>query len=364
MTLYWKLFLVIVMGFYILSLTSFATGFDVSPDKKCPLCASACFCPSLHQIVCLLTVLVALSTSWAAVHKSLMGQIYSTVKVVSFLDIFGRIVAVSLCNVFFTTLHFIWWRPVASVLCIGLGVIFNAQIQNLWNSCINLSRWKMGFVFLFVFKFLKVVVHSISYLTYRPQLPLAKNATYDSLRQSTMMDAFIDLVNNDEDMEMSKDDEELPKDIIRRQSDLKKALEGLQNKGKNKSKDAILTLGEEKAVECLINDIFTTANVAAIEDIITSYSSKGWASVTSEDWLIVTDEKSTLTRGQLDLMFGRLDTLKTFLEPQKKLQEKTHGKTTRRSQKELLYRAERSTAMGLFSFRYKVFKKDIRDKNS
>lgn len=182
-----------------------------------------------------------------------------------------------------------------------------------------------------------------------------------------MMDAFIDLVNNDEDIEMSKDDEELPKDIIRRQSDLKKALEGLQNKGKNKSKDAILTLGEEKAVkavECLINDIFTTANVAAIEDIITSYSSKGWASVTSEDWLIVSDEKSTLTRGQLDLMFGRLDTLKTFLEPQKKLQEKTHGKTTRRSQKELLYRAERSTAMGLFSFRYKVFKKDIRDKNS
>lgn len=219
MTFYWKLLLAVVMGFYTLSLTSFATGFDVSPDKKCPLCASARLCPSQHlsQTIGLLAVLAALSTSWAAVHKSLMGQIYSTGKVVSFLDIFGRIVAVSLCNVFFTVLHFIWWRPVASVLCIGLGVIFNARIQNLWNSCIS-QDGKWGVFFLFVFKFLKVVVHSISYLTYRPQLPSAKNATYDSLRQSTMMDAFIDLVNNDEDSEMSVVDDELSKDIMRRHS--------------------------------------------------------------------------------------------------------------------------------------------------
>lgn len=131
MTLYWKLFLAVVMGFYILSLTSLATGFDISPYNKCPLCESARFCPSHHlwQTIGLLAVLVVLSSSWAAVYKSPMGQIYSTGKVVSFLDISGRIVAVKLRNVFFTALHFIWWRPVASVLCIGLGVIFNADDQ-------------------------------------------------------------------------------------------------------------------------------------------------------------------------------------------------------------------------------------------
>jgi hypothetical protein len=97
-----------------------------------------------------------------------------------FLDTFWRIVAVTLCNIFLTALHFIWWRPVASALCLTLGVIFNAEIQHGWNSWSNLSRWQREFVILFVFKFLKVVVHSISYLAYRPQLPSAKNAAYNA----------------------------------------------------------------------------------------------------------------------------------------------------------------------------------------
>ncbi|KFZ08882.1 hypothetical protein V502_09085 [Pseudogymnoascus sp. VKM F-4520 (FW-2644)] len=182
MSFYWKLFLTVVIGFYILSLTSLATGFDVSPDKKCLLRVSAFFYPSLNpwKAIGLLAVLATLFTSWTAVRKSLVEPVFGIDKVVSFFDIFGRIVAITLRNVFFTALHFIWWRPVASVLCIGFGVIFNAQIQNGWDGYINLSWWQMGFAFLFVFKFLKVVVHSISYLTYRPQLPSAKNAAYNT----------------------------------------------------------------------------------------------------------------------------------------------------------------------------------------
>ncbi|OBT83585.1 hypothetical protein VE02_08001 [Pseudogymnoascus sp. 03VT05] len=97
-----------------------------------------------------------------------------------FLAIFGRIIFITLCNVFFTALNFLRWRPVASAVCIGLGVVFNGDIQHGWNFFFNLSKLQRNFVFLFVFKFLKVTVHSISYLSYRPQLPSQGSGAYDA----------------------------------------------------------------------------------------------------------------------------------------------------------------------------------------
>lgn len=178
MSFYWRLFLTVLTRFCILSLSSSATGFDISPSNECLLRASARFCPSLHLwgAIGLLAALLTLSTFWATVHRSPLEPVYGNGKLVRFLDISRLIAPVTLLNVFRTALNFLWWRPVASALSIGFGVILNAEIQNGWNSFFSLSIWKIGFLFLFVFKFLKVVVHSISYLAYRPQLPSAKNA--------------------------------------------------------------------------------------------------------------------------------------------------------------------------------------------
>jgi cellulose synthase/poly-beta-1,6-N-acetylglucosamine synthase-like glycosyltransferase len=81
-------------------------------------------------------------------------------------------------NALFTVLNFLWWRPIPPVVFFSLGSAYHDIVNSWFDELVSLSYWQIAFLWLFAFKFTKVVVHTISYATYRPKLPLGANATY------------------------------------------------------------------------------------------------------------------------------------------------------------------------------------------
>jgi hypothetical protein len=63
---------------------------------------------------------------------------------------------------------------------VSLGVLFRAETLDLVTHVVSLSVSSQTFLFLFVFKFFKVIVHTISYNVYRPPPP-PSNSRYTSL---------------------------------------------------------------------------------------------------------------------------------------------------------------------------------------
>lgn len=65
------------------------------------------------------------------------------------------------------------WRPIELSIVVSLGVLFRAEILDFTSYLVELSPFSQAFLYLFVFKFFKVVVHTISYIMYRPPPPPA-----------------------------------------------------------------------------------------------------------------------------------------------------------------------------------------------
>jgi cellulose synthase/poly-beta-1,6-N-acetylglucosamine synthase-like glycosyltransferase len=63
---------------------------------------------------------------------------------------------------------FFRWRPIELSIVMSLGVFFRAEIFDHVNYLAALSPSSQAFLYLFIFKFFKVIVHTISYHTYRP----------------------------------------------------------------------------------------------------------------------------------------------------------------------------------------------------
>lgn len=63
---------------------------------------------------------------------------------------------------------FFRWRPIELLLTLGLGIISRIELAQLVRFLAALSGPSQAFLFLFLFKFLKVFIHTISYIVYRP----------------------------------------------------------------------------------------------------------------------------------------------------------------------------------------------------
>ncbi len=73
---------------------------------------------------------------------------------------------------------FFRWRPIELLLAVSFGALFRNNIVDIVNYLEALSTSSRSFLFLFFFKFLKVLVHTISYNLYRPpQIPDAPTLT-------------------------------------------------------------------------------------------------------------------------------------------------------------------------------------------
>lgn len=75
---------------------------------------------------------------------------------------------------------FFRWRPIELSIAVSLGILFRSQILDFVSYVACLSPLSQAFLFLFVFKFFKVIVHTISYSVYRP-LPTPADPKYTSL---------------------------------------------------------------------------------------------------------------------------------------------------------------------------------------
>jgi hypothetical protein len=60
------------------------------------------------------------------------------------------------------------WKPIELLIVVSLSATFRAHLLDTFHHLTSLSPPFQAFLFLFVFKFLKVVVHTISYISYRP----------------------------------------------------------------------------------------------------------------------------------------------------------------------------------------------------
>jgi hypothetical protein len=63
---------------------------------------------------------------------------------------------------------FFHWRPIELLLVVSFGIFFRTALLGFVHSLAALSRSSQAFLFLSLFKFLKVFVHTISYNVYKP----------------------------------------------------------------------------------------------------------------------------------------------------------------------------------------------------
>ncbi|KAI9733823.1 MAG: hypothetical protein M1818_007090 [Claussenomyces sp. TS43310] len=90
------------------------------------------------------------------------------------------ILSPALCRLVYNTvallLTVLYWRPISCILLVGLGTYHSLPISHFLFHFQSLPQSSITFICLFTFKFLKVFVHTISYLIYRPVTPSATPA--------------------------------------------------------------------------------------------------------------------------------------------------------------------------------------------
>ena len=71
------------------------------------------------------------------------------------------------------------WKPIEMLIVVSLSATFRSYLLDIFHHFSRLSLPSQAFLFLFVFKFLKVGVHTVSYIMYRPGA-MSSNATFRS----------------------------------------------------------------------------------------------------------------------------------------------------------------------------------------